>query len=189
MRKNPQGRASGAWALRLIAVAVVAAGWITIASSAAGAETVHYVFGLHHGTLYTVYANGQEIVEDELCGPGRTLRFEANVASPVEVSGRESATSEVGEGSGAEALHVEGPFPNPSRGAARISLDSPVDGVARLALIDPTSGRRLAEERHAVSAGSNTLATPAPSRLGSGVYVLRIEVAGRTEERKLIVAR
>jgi hypothetical protein len=83
------------------------------------------------------------------------------------------------------------PAPNPTHGASRISFALPVGAHVRLTVLD-IQGRRVADladqdmpaGRHEVVWGG-----PGSSRIGSGLYFVRLDVAGRRFTRSVVMIR
>ena len=89
---------------------------------------------------------------------------------------------------GVSAVELSAPRPNPTRGAARVAFAVPEAGPARLHVID-VRGREVAVlvEGH-VEAGRHEMGFDA-SALAAGVYVVRLEAAGQTLNRRAVVVR
>lgn len=99
----------------------------------------------------------------------------------------------VPEGASPRALWLAAARPNPSLGRAEVEFVLPRDGAVRLAVYD-LAGKRVATlvdgqrpaGRHTVRwdarAGSG-------ARLASGVYFMKLEAAGETRTRKLVLTR
>jgi hypothetical protein len=81
-------------------------------------------------------------------------------------------------------------FPNPLRGdALLVSLSLPDASPAELSLFD-LRGRRMTRRRVQVeSSGPVVITLHAPDPLAPGIYLLRLERAGRTISRKISVVR
>jgi uncharacterized repeat protein (TIGR02543 family) len=95
----------------------------------------------------------------------------------------------------AEALPKEfmlmTPAPNPTRGASRISFTLPVSAPVRLTVLD-VQGRRVANlVDEEMSAGRHDVVWggPGAGRIGSGLYFVRLEVAGHHFVRSVAMIR
>ena len=90
------------------------------------------------------------------------------------------------------ALTLESPWPHPLHGNAVFRFALAREGPASLALFD-VAGRRVATLFEGV-AGAGLREIPwsadrAGVRLANGVYVLRLESAGETRTRRVVIAR
>ena len=94
---------------------------------------------------------------------------------------------------GAEApataeFRLDAPFPNPTRGAARVRYSLPRPGAARLAAYD-LLGRQVAVLAEGAQPAGAAEATFDASRLPAGVYVLRLDADGASQTARVTVVR
>ncbi len=83
---------------------------------------------------------------------------------------------------------VAGPYPNPSVGAARLSITHPAVGPLRVELFD-LLGRLVADQTdHSAQTGVHEVTLDA-RRLPSGTYVVRVSSGESVDVRRLVVTR
>lgn len=83
-------------------------------------------------------------------------------------------------------------YPNPSGGAFRMLIESPLPETARLRIYD-AAGRLVYRETHSLRAGINEIPFEGRDHFGrslpSGVYFLRLDGSGHSFHRKLVIVR
>jgi hypothetical protein len=104
-----------------------------------------------------------------------------------------SATTDAGDATADLAFALEPPSPNPARASTTIRFTLPRSGTARLDVFD-TAGRRVRVLlNEAVTAGIHTQRFPLSDGVGhdlaSGLYLVRLEAAGRVLTRRVAVVR
>ena len=97
---------------------------------------------------------------------------------PVEPAGR-----------GALSFRVEGPTPNPGRGASRWTLAIADAGAFTYELFDVTGRLRSRLDAGHLAAGVHTLVTPAPEGLEPGVYLARWSGGADVHTRRVAIIR
>lgn len=85
------------------------------------------------------------------------------------------------------ALSVSAPFPNPARGAARVSVTLPAAASVTLRVIN-VLGQEVARTDAALAAGATVLDVGTRD-LAAGVYLVRVETPGATVTRRVTVVR
>lgn len=86
-------------------------------------------------------------------------------------------------------LALHGARPNPARENLAVSLSLPAEGPVRLELFD-LAGRRIGSRQDLILGPGNHIVRPSPfTRLDPGVYVVRLEYAGRRLQARAIVVR
>ena len=87
-------------------------------------------------------------------------------------------------------FQIVGNTPNPFANSTRIAFDLPRDGDVRLEIFD-AQGRRLHRVVQRLSAGRQALdwdrRTDTGSRVGAGVYLVRLSAAGQRTSRSIVV--
>lgn len=78
-------------------------------------------------------------------------------------------------------------YPNPTAGIFKVRFDLPAAGAATFSMMD-LQGRTLFTREEAVSTGSQTF-TYDGSELAPGVYFLRMDYAGQSVSRRVLIAR
>ena len=78
--------------------------------------------------------------------------------------------------------------PNPTRGRARISYSLSQSGHVRLSVYD-VQGRLIARPVDEVRPAGNHLTIWEPGSRGLGLYIVRLEYAGRSLAKRLVVIR
>ena len=86
------------------------------------------------------------------------------------------------------ALALGAPYPNPARGAVAVPFEVPAAGRVRLAAYD-VLGREVAVLVDAEREAGAHDARLAAGALAAGVYVVRLVAGGRSQVRRLTVAR
>lgn len=144
-------------------------------------------------TLFAGYGYGGVVAFDRspwvdtfLSGTGYVDDLEWVGGAPGNVDAPESAP-------GPAALWLAPPSPNPASGSTRVAFTLPVAGPVRLDVHD-ASGRRvrtLAEGEHAAGRHAFTWdgRDGAGRALSAGLYFVRMEAVGRTQSRKVVLAR
>jgi len=90
---------------------------------------------------------------------------------------------------GLRPLALASLFPNPTRGAASVSLESDRNREVEIAIYD-VAGRRLWSRRQAVRTGLSTIALGVRgATLPAGVYFVRIQDGAVRVQRKLMILR
>ena len=88
----------------------------------------------------------------------------------------------------ARSIRIEGTYPNPVTGTARVAFELDVAGEASLRLYDVT-GREVATVAEGTFVASGHTAELNVNGLASGVYVLRLEAAGEVTTARIAVVR
>ncbi|MEM6327178.1 MAG: T9SS type A sorting domain-containing protein [Bacteroidota bacterium] len=88
---------------------------------------------------------------------------------------------------GGEPFALGAVSPNPTRGAAEVSLSLPEASEVTVSVFD-AMGREVGSVRQATAAGSHRLGVPVGG-LAPGVYVVRVESPSGTATRRLTVVR
>lgn len=149
-----------------------AAGVLVAPWSVTGTGTVHAI-AVHDGT---VYVGGDGTFSDGTTSrPYFTAITGAAVDAPAPVAG-------------APAWRLEPVRPNPLAGSGMVRLELPRASVVEAAVFD-VAGRRVLDlvRAEVLTAGVHQLPVER-GRLGSGVYFVRVEAAGRTSSTKFVVA-
>ena len=110
-----------------------------------------------------------------------------DIGEGLDSPGRPNATPIAAEDDApAAALSLEAPRPNPTRGEAAVAFTLAAPGRARLAVYDAL-GRRVASLAEGGFASARHTVALDSARLAPGVYVVRLEAAGRVATRLLTV--
>ncbi len=88
-----------------------------------------------------------------------------------------------------DVLTVDGPWPNPVRDRARLTVTSPTDGRARVAVFDVRGREVVVAFDDAVVAGQPVSITLDAGRLATGTYLVVLDAAGTRESRTIQVVR
>jgi len=93
------------------------------------------------------------------------------------------------EVSGALALSIESPRPNPSAGAVSVALALPRAAPSRLQIVDVTGRRAVDRDLSALGAGRHVIALDEAAGLAPGVYLLRLVQGEETRTTRLLRVR
>jgi hypothetical protein len=85
------------------------------------------------------------------------------------------------------AFALEGAIPNPARRGATVRFSLPDAQPAHLELIDIAGRRLMRREVGALGPGVHTVELRGDLDLAPSVYILRLESAGRTAVRRVVI--
>ena len=124
--------------------------------------------------------------------PGRsgtlTIPGAAAIGSPAWTAAQAERTLEAKAGASGTALALAAPFPNPTRGTARVPFSLAEAGTVRLTAIDALGREVAVLADGAFSEGAHT-ATLDTRALPAGTYLLRLEAAGAVATQRATVVR
>ncbi|OZC04325.1 T9SS type A sorting domain-containing protein [Rubricoccus marinus] len=146
------------------------------------------------------YSNGLSYTgndPDELLDEGNVLDFVRGPlyysffnykVTPVTTADIGAVISANEGGIQARTIRIDGTYPNPVTGMARVEYELDAAGPATLRLYDVT-GREVATLASGDTAAGAHVATLNAAGLASGVYVLRLEAAGEVTTARIAVVR
>lgn len=175
--------------LRPPAALLIFLGLVATAAPAGSASMPHIIYGLDPHFRYEVSFGSEPILEDVVPSPAGGVHFVSEGARTVHIAAPKRDAVEVIHHSCNPSAALQGPFPNPIRDRAEFIITSPTIGTARLRLYDLTAGRTSYEIAAPLTSGPNSLWIEIPSRIPSGLYLLRVEMQQATLTRKIVLIR
>ncbi len=120
----------------------------------------------------------------EALGTQRAARARSTPETPVEAPSAALASVAV-----PEAVEIDGPWPNPVRDRARLTLTPSRDGLARVAVYDVRGREVLVAFDGAVVAGVPVSVSLDVGRLAAGTYLVVLDADGARASRPVQVVR
>ncbi len=149
----------------------------------------NFVYGLDERYRYSVAVGQERILGDVAPGPAGDLVFESEGQTTVHIAAPRSGPDPVDFLPPDPVLFLQGPFPNPVRDRAEFRVTTGTEAPARFRLYNPLAGRISFDFVAPLHEGENSVWIEFPSRMGSGIYLLRADLPGRTVTRKIVFIR
>jgi hypothetical protein len=175
--------------LRLLSLPGMAALILGLATPAFAAPLRNFVYGLDERYRYSVAIGQDRILGDAAPGPAGDLVFESEGETTVHIATPRTGPDPIDSLPPDPVRLFQGPFPNPVRDRAEFRLTTGTEGSARFRLYNPLAGRISFDLVAPLHEGENSLWIEFPSRISSGIYLLRADLPGETVTRKVVFIR
>ena len=158
-------------------------------ASVGSAPLPHFVYGLDPRFSYGVSLGEEQILVGAVPGTAGDLHFGSQGETSVHIAALRLGPDPIAFLPSDTVLLLQGPFPNPIRDRAELLITTAIPGSARFRLYDPLAGRTSFDVATPLQSGRNSVWIEFPSRIGSGIYLLRVDLPQETIARKVVFIR